>query len=123
MNFLTSNKRVSFRNFFRVTLVALFVFEAYDLSGNAWTWTLSLYQNYPYDADDGRENTEAEGSRVLRGGSWLFNNVRARAACRNRDHPAFRNYSLGFRLLMLRPTPFVPLPGPAARASGRAAAF
>jgi formylglycine-generating enzyme required for sulfatase activity len=76
---------------------------AYDLSGNAWTWTLSLYQNYPYDADDGRENIEAEGNRVLRGGSWDDLNVYARAACRLLIHPASRGNFLGFRLLLLRP--------------------
>ncbi|MFN0109421.1 MAG: SUMF1/EgtB/PvdO family nonheme iron enzyme, partial [Blastocatellia bacterium] len=48
---------------------------AFDLSGNAYTWTLSVYDQekfpYPYRSDDGREELAATGvRRVLRGGSW-----------------------------------------------------
>ena len=75
----------------------------FDLSGNAWTWTLSRYQGYPYDADDGRENIEAEGNRVLRGGSWYDDLVVARAAVRNNLLPADRDFNFGFRVVQVRP--------------------
>jgi iron(II)-dependent oxidoreductase len=39
-----------------------------DLVGNAWEWVSSLYRPYPYRADDGREDPEAEGPRGTRGG-------------------------------------------------------
>lgn len=42
----------------------------HDLSGNIWEWTLSLSQNYPYLSDDGRNDPNAAGRRVVRGGSW-----------------------------------------------------
>ncbi|MFN0084329.1 MAG: SUMF1/EgtB/PvdO family nonheme iron enzyme, partial [Blastocatellia bacterium] len=68
---------------------------AYDLSGNAFTWTLSIYDQekfpYPYRSDDGREDIHQTGiKRVLRGGSWADFHRSARAACRDFYLPAFR---------------------------------
>ena len=59
----------------------------HDLSGNVWEWTASLYRDYPYRADDGREDPGAEGPRVVRGGSWYSYRRVARCASRSRDHP------------------------------------
>jgi formylglycine-generating enzyme required for sulfatase activity len=44
----------------------------HDLAGNVAEWTSTLYRPYPYRADDGRENLEAPGERVTRGGDHVF---------------------------------------------------
>ena len=78
---------------------------AFDLSGNAYTWTTSIYDQekfpYPYKSDDGREEADsASGRRVLRGGSWFNPLDDARAVFRHFNHPADRNSNVGFRLVV-----------------------
>ncbi|MFN0120151.1 MAG: formylglycine-generating enzyme family protein, partial [Blastocatellia bacterium] len=78
---------------------------AYDLSGNAWTWTLSVYDQkkypYPYDANDGREDVSLTGvNRALRGGSWYYNGAHCRAVYRYDYAPGARNTYDGFRVVV-----------------------
>ncbi|MCB9104305.1 MAG: SUMF1/EgtB/PvdO family nonheme iron enzyme [Anaerolineales bacterium] len=74
---------------------------AFDLAGNAYTWTTTIYdQNqfpYPYRADDGRENIRSIARRVLRGGSWDFDQWRARGVSLQ-GGPNDRFSNLGFRV-------------------------
>ena len=70
-----------------------------DMAGNVWEWTTSMYQDYPYDPNDGRENPENQGRRVVRGGSWNNNQDNARSAYRNNNTPDNRNNNLGFRVV------------------------
>ncbi len=44
----------------------------HDLAGGLAEWTSTLYRPYPYNAGDGREDPEAPGERVTRGGDYVF---------------------------------------------------
>jgi formylglycine-generating enzyme required for sulfatase activity len=73
---------------------------ALDMIGNVWEWCQSLYKPYPYRPDDGREDFQAGGVRVVRGGSWTDLARYARCACRLRYDPD-RFYNLvGFRVVL-----------------------
>ncbi len=72
----------------------------HDLGGNVWEWTGSVYQSYPYRADDGRNNPEAEGPRVVRGGSWGGNEWLARCAVRDGDVPVDFDGDVGLRVVV-----------------------
>jgi formylglycine-generating enzyme required for sulfatase activity len=80
----------------------------FDLSGNAYTWTSSLYDQdhfpYPYRPEDGREDpTSTDVLRVLRGGSWNYDQGIVRSASRFNAHPAIRFNDVGFRVVCVVP--------------------
>ncbi|NDJ61142.1 MAG: SUMF1/EgtB/PvdO family nonheme iron enzyme, partial [Chloroflexi bacterium] len=66
---------------------------ALGMSGNVWEWCLNEY--------DRPENISLSGdnNRVLRGGSWNYDRLDARAAYRYGHFPAARYDSFGFRLV------------------------
>jgi iron(II)-dependent oxidoreductase len=47
----------------------------HELAGNVAEWTSTLYQPYPYNSDDGREQRDSVGERVTRGGDHVFNSA------------------------------------------------
>lgn len=71
---------------------------ALDMAGNIWEWTSSLDAGYPYQPDDGREDLQAPGRRIMRGGCYANPHGFARCACRFRLLPEVRNEFTGFRL-------------------------
>jgi len=74
-----------------------------DMAGNVLEWTSSLYWPYPYRSDDGREDPEAEGERVLRGNAWLSSWRNVRCADRFGVIPGLFGSSVGFRLVVSHP--------------------
>jgi serine/threonine-protein kinase len=68
-----------------------------DMAGNVWEWTSSLDSSYPYDARDGREDLEAHGRRVVRGGSWGDLQWFPRSADRDLIEPSSWYNVIGFR--------------------------
>ncbi|HSG41815.1 MAG TPA: SUMF1/EgtB/PvdO family nonheme iron enzyme [Anaerolineales bacterium] len=75
-----------------------------DMVGNVWEWTHTLFEKYPYDAKDGREDASSPDSRVLRGGSFYANRSLARCAYRYANSPGFRNDYVGFRVCLSSPS-------------------
>ena len=72
-------------------------FGLYDMTGNVAEWTSTLFRPYPYKADDGRENPQASGPRVLRGGSSSSGEANARCLVRVEGQPDEEANSVGFR--------------------------
>ena len=76
-----------------------------DMSGNVWEWTRSVYADYPYQPDDGREALVGDGRRVVRGGSFLDPRLNARAAARGNLAPDSRLDVDGFRVVLVLRSP------------------
>ncbi len=80
-------------------------FGCVDMVGNVWEWTRSIWTKYPYRADDGRENIDSRGLRVLRGAAWFSHDSLARCSFRLRYRPAGCYSGVGFRAVVV---PFSP---------------
>jgi formylglycine-generating enzyme required for sulfatase activity len=73
----------------------------HDLHGNAWEWTRSLDRPYPWRDDDGRNDPEAAGRRVVRGGSWYDRPKRCTSSVRLSYPPYQGVFNVGFRVVMV----------------------
>jgi eukaryotic-like serine/threonine-protein kinase len=75
-------------------------FGLMDMAGNAWEWTRSIYRDYPYQPNDGREilTAPADGDKpVLRGGCWFDDYGSLRSTMRYGGIPAGSTDGTGFR--------------------------
>ena len=71
-----------------------------DMAGNQWEWVSTIYQAYPYKADDGRENPNAGPVRSTRGGGHDSNVEEISATQRGRllsRNPKAGHHNIGFR--------------------------
>jgi formylglycine-generating enzyme required for sulfatase activity len=69
-----------------------------DMHGNVAEWTRTAMRAYPYKAD-GRDAADADGERVIRGGSWADRPFRATSAFRL-SYPKWQKvHNVGFRVV------------------------
>ncbi|MBI2300390.1 MAG: SUMF1/EgtB/PvdO family nonheme iron enzyme [Armatimonadetes bacterium] len=70
-----------------------------DVVGNVGEWTRSSYRAYLY-AEDGRNDADSAGRRVVRGGSWADRPADAGSSVRRAFEPWQKVYDVGFRVLL-----------------------
>ncbi len=73
------------------------IYGVYDMVGNALELVSSIYAEYPYDANDGREGLNVGGLRVIRGGSWNNKESDVRSTTRAWVTPSAAEFDYGFR--------------------------
>jgi len=72
-----------------------------DMAGSLLEWTSTLDRPYPYRADDGREDPNLPGERIVRGGNYIFDDTPDKRVSWNRS-VAFRNPATGHRQIGFR---------------------
>ena len=91
----------------KTTPVGSFLANAFgmcDMHGQVWEWCADHwhdnYQGAPTDGSAWVAESDNENQlRLLRGGSWDYDPVYCRSACRYRNDPGFGNNYVGFRVV------------------------
>jgi formylglycine-generating enzyme required for sulfatase activity len=78
-------------------------FGLYDMIGNAWEWTSTLYSLAGYVSPEKLTEAKDKGRwYAIRGGAWNLKPLHARVADRYGRVPEHRTVGIGFRLVMTR---------------------
>jgi len=77
-------------------------FDLYDMLGNVWEWTCSVYDKDYGGAERDCADKGSSAQRVFRGGGWFSEPWYLRTAYRNGGSPADRHNFVGFRLARTR---------------------
>jgi len=75
----------------------------YDPVGNVLQWCGDWFGEYPTDAVADPVGMPGGDSRVLRGGAFVYGPRHCRCAFRGRNYPEFRNFYIGFRVVVEMP--------------------
>ena len=72
----------------------------YDMCGNVWEWCSDYYSSNYYGKSPKKNPffSVSQPYRVLRGGSWHYQEAYATVTSRDGPEPGFTNYNYGFRL-------------------------
>jgi formylglycine-generating enzyme len=76
-------------------------FGLYDMHGNVWEWCWDGFDAYPATPVTDPHGLASGTTRVLRGGSWLYNANLCRSSMRSRSLPNGRYNHGGFRLVRI----------------------
>jgi hypothetical protein len=98
-------------------------FGLYDIVGNAWQWTRSVWGTYPYRPDESRERLDAgeKGPRAVRGGAFNHGDDVIRIDHRNWYTSDSDSIYVGFRVALcpIRPIRSSHVPNPSRGSSVR----
>jgi formylglycine-generating enzyme required for sulfatase activity len=72
-------------------------FGLFNMVGNVREWISTLFQNYPYQPNDGREDLKVVGYRTVRGGSFDSSAKELFVSNRYGDAPGYASDHTGFR--------------------------
>lgn len=73
----------------------------YDMTGNVLEWCLDWYGNYSIDEQNNPHGAMTGDAHIERGGCWAIDENRMTNSYRDCDKAEYRNYTTGFRLVLV----------------------